>query len=329
MDNRCFDRKKVLITGGLGFIGSNLAIRLVELGADVTLVDSLIPTYGGNLWNVEPIKTRVRINISDVRDPFAMKYLISGQDYLFNLAGQTSHVDSMENPETDLAINVQAQLQILEACRQHNPDVKVVFASTRQVYGRPLRVPVGEDHPLTPVDINGVHKLAAEHYHRLYNNIYGVRSVILRLTNTYGPRMRVVDARQTFLGIWIRRLLEGEPILIYGDGSQLRDYNYVDDVVDALLMVAETDTCYGDVLNLGSQEVFSLSQTAEIFLDLHPDGQVSYVPFPKSRLSIDIGDYQGDFSRIRDALGWSPKTNFRDGMRRTLEYYQQNREKYW
>ncbi len=329
MDNRCFDRKKVLITGGLGFIGSNLAIRLVELGADVTLVDSLIPTYGGNLWNVEPIKTRVRINISDVRDPFAMKYLISGQDYLFNLAGQTSHVDSMENPETDLAINVQAQLQILEACRQHNPDVKVVFASTRQVYGRPLRVPVGEDHPLTPVDINGVHKLAAEHYHRLYNNIYGIRSVILRLTNTYGPRMRVVDARQTFLGIWIRRLLEGEPILIYGDGSQLRDYNYVDDVVDALLMVAETDTCYGDVLNLGSQEVFSLSQTAEIFLDLHPDGQVSYVPFPKSRLSIDIGDYQGDFSRIRDALGWSPKTNFRDGMRRTLEYYQQNREKYW
>jgi nucleoside-diphosphate-sugar epimerase len=329
VDNRCFDRKKVLITGGLGFIGSNLAIRLVELGADVTLVDSLIPTYGGNLWNVEPIKTRVRINISDVRDPFAMKYLISGQDYLFNLAGQTSHVDSMENPETDLAINVQAQLQILEACRQHNPDVKVVFASTRQVYGRPLRVPVGEDHPLTPVDINGVHKLAAEHYHRLYNNIYGIRSVILRLTNTYGPRMRVVDARQTFLGIWIRRLLEGEPILIYGDGSQLRDYNYVDDVVDALLMAAETDTCYGDVLNLGSQEVFSLSQTAEIFLDLHPDGQVSYVPFPKSRLSIDIGDYQGDFSRIRDALGWSPKTNFRDGMRRTLEYYQQNREKYW
>ena len=329
MDNRCFDRKKVLITGGLGFIGSNLAIRLVELGADVTLVDSLIPTYGGNLWNVEPIKTRVRINISDVRDPFAMKYLIYGQDYLFNLAGQTSHVDSMENPETDLAINVQAQLQILEDCRQHNPDVKVVFASTRQVYGRPLRIPVGEDHPLTPVDINGVHKLAAEHYHRLYNNIYGVRSVILRLTNTYGPRMRVVDARQTFLGIWIRRLLEGEPILIYGDGSQLRDYNYVDDVVDALLMAAETDTCYGDVLNLGSQEVFSLSQTAEIFLDLHPDGQVSYVPFPKSRLSIDIGDYQGDFSRIRGALGWSPKTNFRDGMRRTLEYYQQNREKYW
>ncbi|MEL7637903.1 MAG: NAD-dependent epimerase/dehydratase family protein, partial [Anaerolineaceae bacterium] len=241
MDTNGFEGKRVLITGGLGFIGSNLAIKLVELGAIVTLVDSLIPTYGGNLWNVEPIKDKVRINISDVRDPFAMKYLVSGQDFLFNLAGQTSHIDSMQDPATDLAINVQAQLHILEACRHHNPEVKIVFASTRQVYGRPQQIPVKEDHPLSPVDINGVHKLAAEQYHRLFNNIYGVRAVILRLTNTYGPRMRVVDARQTFLGIWIRRLLEGEPILIYGDGKQLRDYNYVDDVVDALLIAAWND----------------------------------------------------------------------------------------
>ena len=229
-----FSNKKVLITGGLGFIGSNLAIKLVALGADVTLIDSLIPTYGGNVWNVEPIKDKVRINISDVRDPYAIKHLISGQHFLFNLAGQTSHVDSMENPQTDLAINAQAQLHILEACRHHNPDIKVVFASTRQIYGRPIAIPVNEDHPLDPVDINGIHKLAAEQYHRIYNNVYGIRAVILRLTNTYGPRMRVVDARQTFLGIWIRRLLEGHPILVYGDGAQLRDYNYVDDVVDAL-----------------------------------------------------------------------------------------------
>lgn len=161
MDFSSFDGKKVLITGGLGFIGSNLAIKLVELGADVTLVDSLIPTYGGNLWNVQPISDKVRINISDVRDPFAMKYLVFGQDYLFNLAGQTSHVDSMEDPATDLAINVQAQLQILEACRRYNPNVKIVFASTRQVYGRPQSIPVTEDHPLNPVDINGVYKLAS------------------------------------------------------------------------------------------------------------------------------------------------------------------------
>lgn len=329
MDNKVFQGKRVLITGGLGFIGSNLAIRLVELGADVTLVDSLIPTYGGNLWNIEPIKDKVRINISDVRDPFSMKYLVSGQDFLFNLAGQTCHVDSMENPETDLAINTQAQLHILEACRHHNPDIKIVFTSTRQVYGRPLRIPVDEDHPLVPVDINGVHKLAAEQYHRLYNNIYGIHSVILRLTNTYGPRMRVVDARQTFLGIWIRRILEGQPILIYGDGTQLRDYNYIDDVVDALLLTAAANRSWGQVLNLGSTEVFSLTETAQVFLKLIPGGEVKYVPFPKDRLAIDIGDYQGDFSKISKELNWEPKTNFEDGLRKTLDYYRENHIRYW
>jgi len=329
MDNNVFHGKRVLITGGLGFIGSNLAIKLVELGAEVTLVDSLIPTYGGNLWNVEPIKDKVRINISDVRDPYAIKYLISGQHYLFNLAGQTSHVDSMENPETDLAINTLAQLQILEACRHHNPDVKVVFASTRQVYGRPMQIPVKEDHPLVPVDLNGVHKLAGEHYHRLYNNIYGIRAVILRLTNTYGPRMRVVDARQTFLGIWIRRLLEGQPILIFGDGSQLRDYNYIDDVVNAMLLAATTDMCCGEVLNLGSKEVFSLTETAKVFLKLVPEGELKYVPFPNDRLRIDIGDYQGDFSKISRELGWSPAVNFEEGLRKTLEYYREYRAMYW
>lgn len=324
-----FENKKVLITGGLGFIGSNLAIRLVELGADITLVDSLIPTYGGNLWNVEPIKDKVRINISDVRDIHSMKYLVAGMDYLFNLAGQTSHIDSMENPETDLAINTQAQLQILQACRLHNPQVRVVFASTRQVYGVPERIPVDETHPLKPVDLNGVHKLAAEQYHRLFNDIYGVRSVILRLTNTYGPRMRVVDARQTFLGIWIRRLLEGQPILIYGDGNQLRDYNYIDDVVEALLLAAESNNCCGEVLNLGSNEVFSLSQTAEVMLSLHPEGQVQYVPFPEDRKRIDIGDYQGDYTRITARLGWQPRTGLKEGMRHTLAYYQENRNRYW
>lgn len=324
-----FSGKKVLITGGLGFIGSNLAIKLVDLGADITLVDSLIPTYGGNLWNVEPIKDKVRINISDVRDPHAMKYLISGQHFLFNLAGQTSHVDSMENPETDLSINTQAQLQILEACRHYNPEVKVVFASTRQVYGRPREIPVREDHPLVPVDLNGVHKLAGEHYHRLFNDIYGIRSVILRLTNTYGPRMRVIDARQTFLGIWIRRLLEGLPILIFGDGSQLRDYNYVDDVVNAMLLAAKADDCCGEILNLGSREVFSLTETAKVFLKLFPDGEINYVPFPNDRARIDIGDYQGDFSKIYNELGWSPDVSFEDGLRKTLEYYRDNRDMYW
>ncbi len=324
-----FENKKVLITGGLGFIGSNLAIRLVGAGANVTLVDSLIPQYGGNLWNIEPIKHLARVNISDVRDPFSLKCLLQGQDYLFNMAGQTSHMDSMEDPETDLDINARAQLHILETCRHFNQDIKVVFASTRQIYGRPIRIPVDESHPLAPVDINGIHKLAGEQYHRLYNDVYGVRSIILRLTNTYGPRMRVVDARQTFLGVWIRRLLENQPMVIFGDGSQLRDYNYVDDVVDALVLAASSERFDGEVYNLGNKELFSLTETAELMAGLQPGGTYEYAPFPPQRKTIDIGDYQGDYRKAQRAFGWEPKTPFVEGMKTTLAYYREFHEKYW
>ncbi|HOS28562.1 MAG TPA: NAD-dependent epimerase/dehydratase family protein, partial [Deltaproteobacteria bacterium] len=217
-----FAGKKVLVTGGLGFIGSNLARCLVECGAEVTLVDSLIPEYGGNLFNIEPIRSRVKVNFSDVRDEHSMKHLVRNQDYLFNLAGQTSHLDSMSDPYTDLEINTRAQLSILESCRRNNPEIKIVFASTRQIYGRPQYLPVDEEHPLRPVDVNGINKMAGEWYHLVYNNVYGIRSTVLRLTNTYGPRMRIRDARQTFLGIWIRKIIEGDPFLVFGDGLQKR-----------------------------------------------------------------------------------------------------------
>lgn len=322
-----FKDKKVLITGGLGFIGSNLAIRLIEAGAKVTLVDSLIPSYGGNLFNIEPVKYRARINISDVRDPHSMKYLVAGQDYLFNLAGQTSHLDSMEEPENDLNINVLAQLHILQACRHYNPGVRLIFASTRQIYGKPQQIPVDETHPLNPVDVNGINKLAGEQYHRLYYDVYGIRSTILRLTNTYGPRMRIKDARQTFLGIWIKRLLEGLPMQIFGDGKQVRDYNFVDDVVDAMLITALSDNSYGQVYNLGSEEDLSLTETARIMTHLH-EGTFEYVPFPPARKSIDIGDYQGSFEKIKHQLGWQPRTGFEEGMRQTIAYYKTNFEKY-
>ena len=233
-----FQGKNVLITGGLGFIGSNLAIRLVDLGANVLLVDSLIPDYGGNLFNVEPVKERLHINIADVRDANGMNWLVRDQDFLFNLAGQTSHIDSMQDPAQDLEANVRAQLTVLEACRKVNPGVRVVFASTRQVYGKPAYLPVDEAHPLKPVDVNGIHKIAGEMYHQLYAQVYGLATTVLRLTNTYGPRMRVRDDRQTFLGTWIRRLLEGQTLPVFGDGRQLRDFNYVDDVVRALLLCA-------------------------------------------------------------------------------------------
>lgn len=328
MDTKKFKDKRVLITGGLGFIGSNLAIRLIDAGAKVTLVDSLIPTYGGNLFNIEPVKHLARVNISDVRDPHSMKYLVAKQDYLFNLAGQTSHMDSMEAPETDLNINVLAQLQILEACRHYNPDIRLIFASTRQIYGRPMQIPVDETHPLNPVDVNGINKLAGEQYHRLYYDVYGIRSTILRLTNTYGPRMRIKDARQTFLGIWIRRLLEGQPMQIFGDGTQVRDYNYVEDVVDAMLITALSDNSYGQVYNLGSEQSLSLTETAQIMSGLHHGAPFEYIPFPKSRKSIDIGDYQGSFEKIKNQLGWMPRTDFHEGMRQTIDYYKQHFEKY-
>jgi dTDP-glucose 4,6-dehydratase/UDP-glucose 4-epimerase len=326
---QAYSGKRVLITGGLGFIGSNLARTLVGMGAEVTLVDSLIPLYGGNLFNVEDIKERVRINICDVRDPHAIAYLVQGQDYLFNLAGQTSHIDSMTDPQTDLQINATAQLSILEACRKANPGIKLVFASTRQLYGKPLYLPVDEAHPVRPVDVNGINKLAGEWYHLLYNNVYGIRACALRLTNTYGPGMRVKDARQTFLGIWIRLLIEGKPIKVFGDGLQLRDFNYVDDCVEAMLLAGASDAANGKIYNLGCEEVIGLRDLAEILVQMHPGGRYELIPFPPERKAIDIGDYYGAFSLIRSELGWSPKVTLEEGLRRSVAYYEQHHRHYW
>jgi UDP-glucose 4-epimerase len=318
-----FEGKKVLITGGLGFIGSNLAYRLVDLGADVCLIDSLIPEYGGNLFNVESIQQRVRINISDVRDPYSMKYLIQGQDYLFNLAGQTSHMDSMKDPYADLEINAHAQLSILEVCRHYNSTIRVVFASTRQVYGKPLYLPVDEKHPLYPVDVNGVNKLAGEWYHVLYNNVYGIQTTVLRLTNTYGPRMRVKDARQTFLGIWISRLVDKQPFEVW-DGQQVRDFTYVDDVVEALLLAATCSTARGKIYNLGGERALTLKELADLLIAVNQDGTYTVRTFPADRKVIDIGDYYADFSLIREAMNWEPRISLAEGLARTLDYYKQH-----
>ncbi|MEO7621572.1 MAG: NAD-dependent epimerase/dehydratase family protein [Gallionella sp.] len=324
-----FNGKRVLITGGLGFIGSNLARALVAQAADVTLVDSLIPEYGGNFFNIDGIKDKVQVNISDVRDPFAMAYLLQGQEYLFNLAGQTSHLDSMHDPLTDLNINAAAQLSILEACRKHNPTIKIVFASTRQLYGKPEYLPVDEKHPVRPVDVNGINKLAGEWYHILYNNVYGIRACALRLTNTYGPGMRVKDARQTFLGIWVRNLVEGKPVLVFGDGAQLRDFNYVDDVVEAMLLAAVSDKANGEIFNLGSRDVINLKDLAAMMVEMHTGGRYEVVPFPPERKTIDIGDYYSDFTKIKGALGWEPKVSLKEGLSKSLDYYLLHHAHYW
>jgi UDP-glucose 4-epimerase len=328
-NHKVFSGADVLITGGLGFIGSSLARRLVTLDAKVTLVDSLIPEYGGNLFNVDDIRGQVAIELTDVRDTKAMTALIQKRHFLFNLAGQTSHIDSMTDPLTDLDINAAAQLSILEACRLHNPGIKVIFASTRQIYGRPQYLPVDERHPINPVDVNGINKLAGEWYHLLYNNVYKIRACALRLTNTYGPGMRVKDARQTFLGIWIRRIIEGKPIQIYGDGRQRRDFNFVTDVVEGLLQAAASAESEGHVLNLGHWEHISLEELAALLVHLNGEGEYELIPFPADRKAIDIGDYYSDFSKVQNVLGWSPEVLLETGLARTLAYYRKNRAHYW
>jgi len=319
-----FAGSRVLITGGLGFIGSNLARELVEAGADVTVVDSLIEDYGGSLFNIAGIEDAVHVNISDVRDEHSLRYLVGNQDYLFNLAGQTSHLDSMRDPYSDLEINCRSQLSILEACRHRNPDVMIVFAGTRQIYGRPERLPVDERHPISPVDVNGINKTAGEWYHLLYGRVYGLRVSVLRLTNTYGPRMRVKDARQTFLGDWLRRLVIGEPLRVFGDGLQRRDFNYVDDAVRALLLAATREEARGQVYNLGDDEVVSLLELAELLVELNGGGAYEVVPFPRERKAIDIGDFYADFGKIRAKLGWHPNVRLREGLAETLAFYREH-----
>jgi UDP-glucose 4-epimerase len=320
--------KRVLVTGGLGFIGSNLAHALARAGARVTVVDSLIPDYGGCLFNLDGVEDLVRVNIADIRDPHGMSYLVRDQDAIFNLAGQVSHLDSVGDPLTDLDINCRAQVTLLEACRRHNPGVPVVFASTRQLYGRPRSLPVDEGHPINPVDPNGVSKAAGEAYHLLYHRVHGLRACALRLTNTYGPRMRVKDARQTFVGWWFHELVDGRPIKVFGDGAQVRDFNFVDDVVEALVLAGLREAAAGQVYNLGG-EGLSLRALAERLVAVNHGGSFEVVPFPPERKAIDIGDYRGDFGKIRAQLGWEPRVPLEEGLARTLEFYRQNRERYW
>ena len=322
-----FEGSKVLITGGLGFIGSNLAEQLLHSGAEVTVLDSLIPDYGGNLFNIEPFRERLRVNISDVRDTYSMRHLVQGKDYLFNLAGQTSHLDSMTNPLPDLEINCHAQLSILEACRVCNPQIKIIFASTRQIYGRPERLPVDETHPLNPVDVNGINKMAGEKYHLLYSHVHGVKSTALRLTNTIGPRMRIKDARQTFVGVWIRQLLEGKPFEVWG-GEQLRDFTDVEDAVQAFLLAAADPKTEGEVYNLGSSEVIDLLSLAKLFVEVNGSGSYNIREFPAERHAIDIGSYYSDFSKIRAQLGWEPKRSLRETLQRTIAYYREHLAQY-
>lgn len=315
--------KQILITGGAGFIGSTLATRLADYGSKVTVIDSLVPEFGGNLFNLNECAEKIRINFSDIREPYSLKPLLKDVDFLFNLAGQTSHMDSMRDPHTDLNINCTAQLNLLEACRSVNPDIRIIFASTRQIYGRPDYLPVDEQHRIAPVDINGIHKYAAEQYYQLYHQLYGIHSCIFRLTNTIGPRMRIKDARQTFVGVWLRQLIQNEPIEIWG-GQQLRDFNDVEDVVSAFLIAALHEESYGQIFNLGSQEKICLLDLAKLMVDLHGAGQLTIREYPEERKKIDIGDYYSSHEKFSTLTGWIPLLPLEQTLKRTIDFYQAN-----
>src|SRR4051794_20762808 len=322
--------RRALVTGGLGFIGSHLAAKLVDLGARVTRLDSLLPEYGGNLHNVRDIADRVRVNLSDLRDPFATAALVRDQDYVFNLAGQVSHVDSMEDPQTDLEINARAQLFLLEALRRHNPEAVIVFAASRQQYGRPQFVPVTEEHPLVPVDVNAINMIAGEAYHLLYQQVYGIPAVSLRLTNTYGPHLLMKHGRQGFITVFIRRALEGQDLQVFGDGGQLRDFTYVSDAVDAFLAAGLTEAAYGQALNVGGIEPVSLLDVAQLCQDVAGEGgTVSTVPWPPDREKIDIGSIYVSHERLTELTGWEPRVTLRDGLERTLAFYREHGSHYW
>lgn len=326
---KCFHNRNVMVTGGLGFIGSNLVIRLVELGARVTVVDSLIDDYGGNQFNLCGYDDRLRINIADVRTHSTMNYLVRNHHFIFNLAGQVSHLDSMRDPYTDLEINCVSQLSILEACRRFNPEVKIIFAATRQQYGRAQYLPVDERHLMMPADVNGINKIAGEMYHLLYNNVYNIRACSLRLTNTYGPRMLMKHNRHGFMGVFIRQAINGEEIKIYGDGQQRRDFNYVDDVVEAFLLAAADERTNGEPFNLGGLEVFSLIRFVEVLIEVTGSGSFTLVPFPDDKKRIDIGDYYGNYEKIRATLGWEPRVSLQQGLEKTVEYFRQHKQHYW
>lgn len=323
-----YRKKNILITGGLGFIGSNLAIKLVGFGSQVTILDALLPDYGGNKFNIYPIKDKIKLKLTDMRDEKLVEKLVADQDFIFNLAGTLSHIDSMTDPFTDLDINCRAQLSLLEACKSVNREAKIIFAGTRNQYGKAIYLPVDEKHIQEPTDINGINSIAAEKYHLLYGRIYNMPTVSVRMTNTFGPRHQMKHPRQGVLNWFLRLLIDDQEVSLFGDGSQIRDINYVDDVVEALLEVAKSKKSNGQIYNIGG-EAMTLKQFIEAAIKILGRGKYKIVEFPKDRKEIEIGNYVADIKKIKEEIGWEPKYKVEKGIEETFNYYISNKKHYW
>jgi len=324
-----FKGKRVLVTGGLGFIGSNLVIRLVEIGAQVTVVDNMMPRLGGNLFNVQEIADRIHINFSDIRDAHSMDYLVKGQEYIFHLAGQVNHVDSIRNPIQDLDINCRGTLVLLESCRRFNREVHIIFAGTRGEYGASVRLPVGEDHPTNPKGIYAVTNLTAEKMVLVYDDVHKIRGACLRITNTYGPRHQMAHDEYGVLNWFIRRAIDDEPIPVFGDGRILRDFLYVEDLVDCFLQVAVCQAAYGEVFNVGTGLPVSFIDLAKSIAGVAGKGKVVFTEFTQERKEVEPGDYYTDITKVKGIVGWQPKTTLEEGLRRTIDFYRRHKRAYW
>ncbi|HMT10178.1 MAG TPA: GDP-mannose 4,6-dehydratase [Ignavibacteria bacterium] len=329
MDNSKIRNKKVLITGGLGFVGSNLAIKLAEIGADVLIIDNMLPRQGGNMFNIEPVKDKVKVNISDIRNPTSMNHLVKGMDYVFHIAGQVNHVDSVKDPLNDLSINVEGTLVLMEALKNNNPSAKVIFTGTRGEYGSSLTLPVSESHAINPIGIYAITNFAAERIVLTYNNLHKIKSLCLRITNTFGPRHQMAHDEYGVFNWFIRKAMDNEIIPIFGDGRILRDYLYIDDLVDSLVQIAINDEAYGDVYNVGSGKPLSFIELAEMIIKIAGKGKVDYTEFTSERKALEPGDYYADITKITSTINWRPVTSLEEGIKKTISFYEENRKHYW
>jgi len=321
--------KKILVTGGLGFIGSNLSSRLVGLGAEVMIVDNMMPRLGGNLFNVSKIADRVHMNFSDIRDSHSMDYLVKGQEFIFHLAGQVNHVDSIRNPIQDLAINCQGTLVLLECCRKYNREARIIFAGTRGEYGASVKLPVGEDHPTNPKGIYAVTNLTAEKMVLVYHDVHKIPGACLRITNTYGPRHQMAHDEYGVLNWFIRKAIDDQVIPVFGDGRILRDFLYVDDLVDCFIETATCDGAYGEVFNVGTGIPINFIDLAQRIVKLAGKGKVAFAEFTQERREVEPGDYYTDISKIKRVIGWQPRTDLDEGLRKTIAFYRKHKKEYW